>query len=142
MTTLVDAAPLVALADGRDRLHTVTQEVLEGASGPLVVPAPVSAEADYMLGRRLGRPARLAFLDDIIAGRFEVHGLDVTEYASVRELETRYADLDLGLADCSLVLLAQRLGTRTLVTFDERDFRSVTPLQGGTFELLPTDVGE
>jgi uncharacterized protein len=106
-----------------------------------VVPAPVSAEADYLLGRRLGRQARLAFLDDIIAGRFMVIGLDVTDYATVREIETRHEDLELGLADCSLVVLAQRLGTRTVVTFDERDFRSVTPLQGGTFNLLPTDAG-
>jgi hypothetical protein len=35
--------------------------------------------------------------------------------------------------------LAERYGTRRLLTFDERHFRAVTPLQGGAFELLPAD---
>ena len=37
----------------------------------LVIPAPVTAEVDYLLGRR----ARLAFLDDLAVGRFTVAGL-------------------------------------------------------------------
>jgi len=51
----------------------------------------------------------------------------------------RYRDLELGLADASLVVLAERFQTRRLLTFDERDFRSVSPLQGGSFTLLPAD---
>jgi hypothetical protein len=32
------------------------------------------------------------------------------------------------------------LRTRRLVTFDERAFRTVTPLQGGAFTVLPADL--
>ena len=35
--------------------------------------------------------------------------------------------------------LAERYATRRLLTFDERAFRSVPPLQGGSFTILPAD---
>lgn len=57
------------------------------------------------------------------------------------EVDRRYSGLDLGLADASLVVLAERYRTRRLLTFDERHFRAVAPLQGGSFTLLPTDGG-
>lgn len=140
MTLLVDAAPLVALADRGDRLHGAVRATLEGWQGALVLPEPITAEVDHLLGRRIGRRARLAFLDDLAAGRFEVVGLDRDDHAAAVDLERGYADLGLGLADCALVVLAQRLRSRTLLTFDARHFRAVTPLQGGAFTLLPVDT--
>jgi len=68
-----------------------------------------------------------------------VVALEAAEYRAVRDLEDRYASLDLGLADCATVVLASRLGTRKLLTFDERHVRTFTPLQGGVFTLLPAD---
>ena len=52
----------------------------------------------------------------------------------------RYSDLNLGLADLSVVVLAHRFRTDRLLTFDERDFRAMRPLAGGHFALLPKDV--
>jgi predicted nucleic acid-binding protein len=56
-----------------------------------------------------------------------------------RDVVERYRDLRIGLADASLVVTAERHRTRRLLTFDERAFRAVTPLQGGAFTLLPGD---
>lgn len=56
------------------------------------------------------------------------------------ELERRYAALNLGLADSSLIALAARYRTRRILTFDERHFRAVTSLDGGTFTILPADA--
>lgn len=139
MTLLVDAAPLVALADREDPLRHAVREVLVAERGALVIAAPVTAEADHLLGQRIGQEARLAFLEDLAAGRFTVEYLEPEEYAGVVRLERNYLDLDLdlGLADCAIVLLAARLRTRRVLTFDERRFRAVRPLQGGAFELLP-----
>ncbi len=67
MTLLVDAAPLVALADCRDPARDTVRAILHAEAGALVVPAQVTAEADYLLGKRIGRAARLAFLDDLAA---------------------------------------------------------------------------
>lgn len=139
MTLVVDAAPLVALADRRDRFQPDVERLLRDEPGELVVPAPVTAEVDYLLGRRIGSEARRAFLDDLAAGRFTVACLDQGDHGTVVDLERRYADLDVGLADLSVVITAHRLGTRRIVTFDERHFRTLRPLSGGRFTVLPLD---
>jgi uncharacterized protein len=92
-----------------------------------------------LLGRRFGSAARRAFLEDLAARRYESPGLDARDYEAVLELDRRYADLDAGLADLSIVVLARKLGTRRILTFDERHFRALRPLKGGTFSLLPAD---
>jgi len=139
VTLICDAAPLVALADKSDPMGPAILEVLRSEPGKLVVPAPVTAEVDYLLGERFGVRARHAFLADLAAGRYSVESLASADYAEVLGLEARYADKALGLADCSVVVLARRLRTRRLLTFDERHFRAIAPLQSGAFELLPAD---
>jgi uncharacterized protein len=139
VTLVVDAAPLVAVADRRDPMGIRVAELLRDEPGELVIPAPVAAEVDYLLGRRLGRSARLAFLDDLAAGRFTVANLEPDDYGVVASLERRYDDLDVGLADLGVIVVAKRYGTRRLLTFDERRFRALRPLDGGQFTLLPFD---
>jgi predicted nucleic acid-binding protein len=52
-----------------------------------------------------------------------------------------HADSALGLADASLVALAEQLGTLSIATLDERHFRAVRPRAGGkAFRLLPADA--
>jgi predicted nucleic acid-binding protein len=140
LTLLVDAAPVVALADRDEPLRDAILAALADEPGALVVPAPTTAEIDYLLGRRFGAAARRAFLADLAAGRFAVEPLERADYQTIVTLERPYADLELGLADCALVALAERLGTTRVLTFDERHFRAVTPLQGGAFTLLPADA--
>lgn len=137
MTLILDAAPLVALADHRDPLQPMVREVLVNEPGRKIVPAPVTAEVDAQLGRRIGWPARVAFVGDLAAGRFAVESLEVGEYIAVAELEARYAHLGLGLADAAVAVLAARFGTLKVLTFDHQKFRAVRPLQGGAFDLLP-----
>ncbi|HSR85903.1 MAG TPA: PIN domain-containing protein [Streptosporangiaceae bacterium] len=139
MTLIIDAAPLVALGDSRDPLHSRVGDVLRWEKGELVVPAPVSAEADYLIRRRGTAQAARAFLRDVAAGRFLVEELTREEHALAARLDEQYADLELGLANASVVILARRFRTTRLLSFDERDFRPVTPLGGGHFTLLPRD---
>jgi len=113
--------------------------VLEAERRNLFVPAPVTAEVDHLLGTRFGPRARRAFLDDLARRRFESPALEARDYEAALELDRRYADLDVGLADLSIAVLARRLGTRRILTFDERHFRVLRPLEGGTFVLLPAD---
>jgi uncharacterized protein len=139
VTLIVDAAPLVALADTADRLHERVTSILAAESGPLVIPAPVTAEVDYMLGARHGAIARRRFLADLAAGRFTVGCLEGEDHATVAEIDLQYSDLDLGLADCSLVVLAHRHATDRILSFDERHLRVVAPIGGGSFTVLPAD---
>ena len=69
MTLLVDAAPLVALADEREPRREEILEVMRSERGGLFIPAPVTAEIDYLLGRRFGPRARRAFIEDLASRR-------------------------------------------------------------------------
>jgi uncharacterized protein len=141
LTAVVDAAPLVALADRNDRLHAAVARVLRDEPGRLIVPAPVTAEVDHLLGTRVGTAAQLAFLEDLAGGRFEVCCLELADHRVVRELEERYATLQPGLADLSIVVAAAQAGTTRVITFDERHFRAIRPLEGAdAFTLLPADT--
>lgn len=139
MTLLIDAAPIVALADASDPMRDRILADLEKEPGKLVIPAPVTAEIDYLLGQRFGSPARHAFLTDLAAGRFTVDALEREDYTAALNLDSRYSDLDLGLADCSVAILAHRYRTTRILSFDQRHFRTIQPLQGGSFTLLPAD---
>jgi predicted nucleic acid-binding protein len=51
-----------------------------------------------------------------------------------------YRDLQLGLADASLVVLAERYRIVDILTLDERHFRAVSGPDGRPFRLLPADA--
>ena len=140
MTLLIDAAPIVALADPDEPLRAKILTALRDEPATLVIPAPTMAEIDYLLGQRFGQAARRAFLRDLAAGRFTAVGLEREDYTTIIDIEARYADLDLGLADCALIVLADRHRTTRILTFDERHFRAITPLRGGAFTIVPADI--
>jgi predicted nucleic acid-binding protein len=139
MSLLLDAGALYAQADRADPHYAAVAEILRIEREPLMTSAVTVAEADHLILTRLGVDVELAFLEDLAEGTFQVECLNRTELRVALELVRQYRDLTIGLADASLVVLAQRFRTRRLLTFDERAFRNVQPLQGGTFTLLPTD---
>ena len=123
----------------RDPAYRAVHATLREERGQLVIPAPVTAEADYMIRTRLGVAAQRSFLAELASGRFVVSGLTREEHETALRLHDQYLDLDLGLADLSVIVLVARFGTDRLLTFDQRDFRPVQPLTGGHFTILPDD---
>jgi uncharacterized protein len=103
------------------------------------VSAFTATEADHLVLTRLGIDAELALLEDF-ALTYTVQALDAFGLKTARELGLRYRDLELGLADASIVVLADRWSTHMLATFDQRHFRTVTALDGRAFSLLPADT--
>lgn len=142
MTALIiDADALYAQADADEPQHAAVAGLLREEHSALVTSQIVAAEADHLILRRLGIDVELAFLDDLAAGTYVMDALTPSELAVARDVAARYRDLELGLADASLVVLAARWQTRCILTLDERAFRAVTPLQGGFFTVLPADAG-
>ena len=140
MVLLVDAGALYAQADRADPHHGAVVEILRAERGPLVTSQIAVAEADYLMLTRLGLDVEFAFLQDLAAGTFLAECLSRQELGLALEVARRYRDLKLGVADAALVVLAQRYRTRRLLTFGEPAFRTVAPLQGGSFTLLPADL--
>lgn len=126
------------MADRVDREAPGIARVIRANVGRLIIPAPVTAEIDYMLNARIGAAAARNFLSDLADGLFRVECLDSADYRTVVELEHRYEALRPGLADLSIIVLAARFDTARILTFD-RHFRVFQPLGGGAFRLLPAD---
>lgn len=140
MALIVDAGALYAQADRNEPQHEAVARLLREEPEPLVTTELAVAEADFLILDRLGIQVEFAFLDDLAEGTYRVECLSQGELRLARNLARRYRSLKLGLADCSLVVLAQRYRTRRILTFDERAFRHVAPLQGGSFTVLPADA--
>lgn len=140
MTPLVvDAGVLIASQSRREPHYAEVGELLSTWPGPIATTQIVLAEVDYMLTTKVGVDAELRLLDDVVEQRLHAEPLSDDEMRRAVEVIARYRDLEVGLADASLVVLAARYRTRTIATLDERCFRAMTPLNGGAFTLLPAD---
>jgi predicted nucleic acid-binding protein len=101
----------------------------------------VLAEVDYLISTRIGVAAEVQMLRDMAQGAYSLEALSGPEMMTAIDLIERYADLEIGLADASIVVLAARAGTDRILTLDERHFRAMRPLSGGrSFEVLPADA--
>ena len=59
------------------------------------------------------------------------------DFPRIAELVEQYAGFPLGGTDASVIALAERLDTATIITLDHRHFAAVTPRHTKAFELLP-----
>lgn len=139
MALIVDAGAMYAQADADEPRHKAVARLLRDERGPLVTSELAVAEADYLILDRLGIEVELAFLDDLASGTFQVECLSRADLEQARAIVEQYRDLKLGLADASLVVIAARYRTDRIVSFGEPAFRSVSPLTGGAFTVLPAD---
>ena len=134
---IVDTGALLAFFDTDEPDHETVSAVLEAAAEPLVVSPYVVAELDYLVASRLGVSAELAVLRELTGGAWDLPAIGVEELVQARAVIERYADQNVGVADASNVILAERYRTRTIVTLDRRHFDVLRPLSGGRFRILP-----
>lgn len=140
MAIVADSGALYALYDRHDRNHRSVRDAVQAEDGPILIPAAILAEIDYLLRVRIGLAAEMRFLEGIEKGAFTVEAFTLEDAAFCRKLLDRYKSLDLGLADASVIATAERLGIGKILTMDERDFRAVRTLKGEAFVLLPADA--
>lgn len=102
-----------------------------------MVPTLVMAEVDYWCHERLTGEVWLSFLDDLLAGAYRAEPPSAADLERCRALQQQYADLRLGVADASVIALAERLGEARVATLDRRHFTAVRPRHRAAFTLLP-----
>jgi predicted nucleic acid-binding protein len=137
---IIDTSGLLAAIDAGQRQHNAARRALETAAPPWVLSPFVLAELDYLLATRVGQPAERALLAEVGRGVYRLEALDADDIAAAERVIARHADLQLGVADASIVVLATRYGVRDLLTLDERHFRAVRGPNGRPFRLLPADA--
>jgi len=107
------------------------------ATGPLTLSPFVLAELDYLIGKLAGGNAQLAMLDEVARGVYDLATFSAHEVGLAREITRKYRDLQVGLADASILVLARRLSGEVVLTLDERRFRVLAAEQ--PLRLLPAD---
>lgn len=137
MALILDTGPLYASLDRSDADHRAIRALIEAASEPLVIPAPVLVEVDYWVAQRLNPGAMVALLDDIHAGAYVIADLTPADYRRVSELVDRYADSDIGFVDAAVFAIVERLDEDKLATLDRRHFSLLRPRHRDAIRLLP-----
>ena len=137
---VLDTGGLYAAIDANEKLHGRCVAALVAARPPRVLSPFVLAELDYLVGTRVGHKAQLALALEVIRGAYRLEPFDAEDMERARRIMEKYADLRIGLADASVVVLAQRHRTRDLLCTDERHFRALRGPDGKPFRLLPYDA--
>lgn len=136
---ICDTSGLLARYDPDEIAHDSVRTAFDEADLPFVVSPLVLAEFDHLLRRKHPLPAVRTVLQDLAGPGFVYPYLDAEAFRRCLAVDEEYGDLNLGLADASLVVLAERCETTEMLTLDHRHFRPIKPLQGGAFRLLPSD---
>jgi uncharacterized protein len=134
---IADTCGLLAFYNVAEPAHESVKDAIEASDSPLVVSPFVIAELDYLLGTRLTIDAELAVLAELSTGAYELPALAAADLTACRTVIGNYRDQEIGVTDASLVVLAERYATRTILTLDRRHFDALRPLQGKRFALLP-----
>lgn len=136
---LLDTSGLLAAIDGSQRHHAAAAAVLRAAQEPLLLSPFVLAELDYLLATRVSARAASSLLEQVANGAYRLEPMSAGDIARASEIIGRYRDLQLGVADASLVVLAERHRTHDILTLDERHFRALDGPGGRPFRILPAD---
>lgn len=134
---LADTSGLLALFNRVEPAHGAVRAVVEASTAPLVVSPYVIAELDYLIATRLGVDAELDVLSELAGGAYELASLSTQDLRAARSVVETYRDQQIGVTDASLVVLADRYRTRSVLTLDRRHFSVLRSRSGEHFELIP-----
>ncbi|MGH8891911.1 MAG: PIN domain-containing protein [Actinomycetes bacterium] len=134
---IVDTSALLALFNADEKAHDSVVAALDGTVEPLVVSPYVVAELAYLVATRFGVNAEFAVLRELAGGAWTLPPFPAEHLETAARVIERYSDQLIGVADASVVVLADLYGTRTVATLDRRHFGVVRPLRGGKFTIVP-----
>jgi predicted nucleic acid-binding protein len=136
---LLDTSGLLAALDASQRRHAACRAALEAARGPLLLSPFVLAELDYLLMRHVGTHAQAALLDEVARGAYRLEHFAAGDVERACAVMRRCGDLQIGLADASIVVLAERHATADILTLDLRRFQALRVGGRKRFRIFPAD---
>jgi len=135
---VADTGAIVALIDRDDKHHASMVELFERDPSAWVLPWAILPEVDYLVARYVGTTAATAFMDDVAAGAFVIEWGDDADMRRALEIRERYRSLELGLVDCVVAAVAERVRAVAIATIDLRDFGALELI--GQPQLYPRDL--
>lgn len=100
---VLDTSALYAFLNRKDPDHAWVKEAIRGLTGPFVLPVAILAEVTYLVERRMGYEALMAFLQDVEDGYF-LANWNEQDLPSVRTLVRQHQDLPLGFSDAAIAV--------------------------------------
>ena len=137
---IIDTSGLLAALDASERHHASAARSLKAAGEPRMLSPFVLTELDYLLARRVSAGSQRALLREVASGAYQLEAFAAADVDAAIQVLARYPNLDLGLADASLVVLAERHNLLDVLTLDERHFRALRGPGGRSFRVLPADA--
>jgi hypothetical protein len=133
-TWLVDTGPVVAYLDAGDAAHADVAARWDSFRGQLVTTSAVITEAMHFVSTSPSGARHLA--DLVAASGMEVYDLSrPPELHEAVSLMEKYADTPMDFADATLVLLAEALQVREVLTLDRRGFSTYRTRKRHAFRL-------
>ncbi len=136
---LLDTSGILSALYPDQRRHREAAAILSESTAPRILSPLILAEVDYFIARGGGPVSELRFLAQITAGVYELASFDGQDVDDASKIIASYHDLNIGLADASLVILAKRYNCWDILTLDERHFRAVR-FGRRPFRILPADA--
>lgn len=118
---LLDTGPIVAYLNPDERDHASVARLLDRFAGALLTTSAVITEAMHLVRRHRDGAALVARFASTAA----LHVEDYTQPSALQravELMERYADTPMDYGDATMILLAEDLGVREILTLDRRGF--------------------
>jgi len=129
---IVDAGPLIALFQKRDKHHSRVTRFLSANPARLVSTLPVVTEACYFLNAQ-GKTALLVWIQ---RGGLALQPIGADDLPEIAAIVRRYADRKIDFADATLVWVADLIATLDVMTIDRRDFEVYRARGGRAFNLV------
>lgn len=132
LDALVDAGPLIAWFDPRDKLHTRMSQFFQTYVGRLYTTWLVFTEVCHFLNV----PQQRALIAWFKRGGAQLVALDDAVLDALDALISKYADRPMDIADASLVWLGARMKLTNIITIDREDFSVYRAANGQAFRNL------
>jgi uncharacterized protein len=135
---LLDTGVMIAMLDRQDPDHQRCVLVLQNLPNePLLTTWCCLTEAMYFLGKLGGINAQNKLWNLILAQRIGLHTANPEEVGQMHKLMNKYHDLPMDIADASLVVVAQNLGLRKILTLVQKSAnRYYLPSEASTIKVL------
>ena len=133
LSTLLDSGALIALFDPSAEEHQHFRAEL-CVAGMLLTTWPCVTEALHILPRVKMKTALMRWIG---AGAVSVHEFHATDLPPMADWIEQYSERrEMDFADASLVWLANRSGSRRIMTTDVRDFSRYRLAGSKAFEII------
>ncbi len=133
LCALVDAGPLIAYYNQKDKHHEQICEFFKTCKHQLITTDACIAEVMYSLRRSV--MVQMDFSKDIAEGTWQQEALHSSDFTQITELFNKYSDLPADFADLSLIVISRRLDITSVVTLDA-DFDIYRRYQDKPFERI------